>query len=177
MYALTAAACVLLALPLRAQADDTIPSSASSWALGGTVMMPRATGGANLALLGIGLSAGTLRPNIIGGDLAFVVSPTALAFGALIGGVRANLALPVAVGGSTLLVPSAGVSLLGGAASGGFGGVAGVNGTMAVIFFSRPLAEPGPSLGLRIAVASHRFGQDGDASVRMLEVGFVKRAQ
>lgn len=169
-------ASALYALPLRAQEADSLPP-VSTWAVGGTVMMPRAAGSTDLSLTAIGLSAGSLRPNRIGADLAFVVIPYSLAFGALAGGVRANFALPIAVAGNALVVPSGGVSLLGAAGSGGFGGVAGVNGTVAVIFFNRPLSEPGGSLGLRIAVAAHRFGQSGDASLRMLEVGFVRRVR
>lgn len=162
---------------LLAQQPDSTPPAASRWARGVTVMMPRVDGGGSLALTAVGLSAGSLRPHTLGGDLAFVALPAGLAFAVLAGGIRANLAVPITVGRSSLLVPSAGASLLGAAGSGGFGGLAGINGTLAVILFDRPLAEAGPSRGLRIAIASHRFGRNGDAAVRMLEIGFVKRGQ
>lgn len=160
-----------------AQQPDSTPPATSRWARGVTVMMPRVDGGGGLVLTAVGMSAGSLRTHTLGGDLAIVALPAGLAFAVLAGGIRANLAVPITVGRSSLLVPSAGASLLGAAGSGGFGGLAGTNGTLAVILFDRPLTEPGPSRGLRIAIASHRFGRNADAAVRILEIGFVKRGQ
>lgn len=167
----------LLPFSAAAQQEDPLPLTPSRWMLGGTVMMPSAAGGADVSLVALGLSAGTLRPNALGGDLAFVVLPRAVIAGVLVVGVRANLALPLVVGRNALLVPSAGVSLLGAAGAGGVGGLPGLNGTMAMIFFTRPLSDPGPAHGLRIALAMHRFGRDGEGGVQMLEIGFVRRAR
>lgn len=167
--------CALRAIPAVAQQTDSVPLAASPWMVGGTVMVPQAGGSVDASLSALGLSVGTLRPNTLGADLAFVVLPRGLQAGVLAGGMRANVALPIGIGRRALLVPSAGLSLLGAVGVGGVGGIRGLNGTMALIVFDRPTSEPGSSYGLRIALAHHRFSSDG--GLQMLEVGFVRRAR
>lgn len=169
-------ACALLAIPAVAQQADSLPLAASTWMVGGTIMVPHVGGSVDGSLSALGLSVGTLRPNTLGADLAFVVLPRGLQAGVLAGGVRANVALPIGIGGRALLVPSAGLSLLGAVGIGGVGGIRGLNGTMALIIFNRPMPGPGPSYGLRIALAQHRLGND-DGGLQMIEVGFVRRIQ
>lgn len=173
----TLAVCVMRPLPAFAQEADSLALASSSWMLGGTIMMPNVGNSVDGTFSALGLSAGTLRANRVGADLAFVLLPRGLQAGVLAGGARANLALPIGIGGRALLVPSAGLSLLGAVGVGGAGGIRGLNGTMGLIVFDRPISDPGPSYGVRIAIASHRFGNADESGLRMLEVGLVRRAR
>jgi hypothetical protein len=81
-------------------------------------------------------------------------------------GARANL---VAVWGSStgfLLLPTAGVSLIGGAGGGDGGAEIGVNGGVGF------MALNDSSAGIRVGMTWHRFGQG--LGVWLLEFGFVR---
>ncbi len=157
----------------RAQEEPRPPDSASHWMVGGTVIIPRGAAG----YAGIGLTASKIKAARPGLDLAAVIVPRALTEGFAMVGVRANIALPIAIGRSALLVPSAGATLLGAVGVLGADGARGYNGTLALVVFDKPLDGNSPALGFRAALAVHRLGDLSSGNVHMLELGFVRRAR
>lgn len=143
--------------------------------LGGAMMIPRAEGSFSSEFTFVGLTAGTARPGLVGVDMAFVVAPRALGYGFLVIGTRANIAVPVPLASNVLLIPSAGATLLGGIGAGGGDVMHGLNGSVAVAVFDKPLAAQSSSIGLRVALAVHRFGSEGNARIQVLEFGIVRR--
>ena len=146
----------------------------SDWLVGGTLMSPASYGGTGLLFTMVGVQTSSFRLNRPGVDLAFVAAPQGLLVGALFGGVRANISLPIRLDPAVYVVPSAGLSLAGGAGAGGnSGGGRGVNGTLAFIFAEPPRSDSGSSFGVRLAFARHRFSNESSA-VTLVEVGFVR---
>lgn len=168
---------MLLLLPLSlagAQADSTQSTSSEAWQVGGAVLLPQTSDEYGLSFLALGITATSVRPGRIGPDLAFVVVPRALQAGALVGGVRANAGFPVALSPAVVLLPSAGVSLLGAAGLFGVAGVGGLNATMALHFFRASESGLPAKSGLRVALGQHRFSGAG-GNVTFVEFGFVRR--
>jgi hypothetical protein len=92
--------------------------------------------------------------------------PRLLAEGVVVVGVRAGVALPLAIGRDVLLLPSGGASLIGGAGGGGGAALAGFNAGIAAVVFGTS------SVGLRTGVTWHRF-EGANGTIWLLEVGFV----
>ncbi|MCC7052905.1 MAG: hypothetical protein IT355_06520 [Gemmatimonadaceae bacterium] len=185
LLALLASLLVVLAVrPAKAQQRDSVPADtiatdpvtpadSGRWLVGGTIMLPSSSESLDLSFAAIGLTATSLRPNRPGPDFAVVVVPRALGFGVVVGGVRANLSLPIAVSPGVWLVPSGGLTLLGALGSSGATGAHGLNGALALIVARRSAGAASSSVGLRVALSRHRFG-DAD-HFTMLEAGFVRR--
>jgi hypothetical protein len=165
MYAINA-----VGADLRGQALPP-PERGPSWMLGGTLMIPPA----GAEFFAVGLTAATARPLRLGTDLAFGIVPRALASGLFAAGVRANLAVPLPLGSNTLLIPSAGVSLLGAGSALGFAGARGYNGTIAMVGFGKPIADRSRAIGFRVAYSAHTFGDLASVPLlHVLEVGIVR---
>ena len=159
---------------VRAQdVTSTDSTKSSSVMIGGTIMIPQVSGMSAAEFTAVGLTVSPARPNRIGPDLAFVIFPRALGYGVVGGAVRANIGLPIAMGPHMLFVPSAGLSLVGGVGYGA-GGMQGLNGTLALLWFADAPAASASSLGLRAALALHRFGGDAEGTIRVLEIGIVR---
>ena len=141
--------------------------------IGGTIMIPQVSGGSGAEFTAVGLTVSPARPNRLGAELAFVIVPYALGFGVVAGAVRANIGLPIRLGPNMLLVPSAGLTLLGALGSGVGGGSRGVNGTVALVyvFDANPASA---SIGVRAALAVHQFGSGQEGALRMFELGIVR---
>lgn len=156
-----------------AQGDTTATSGERNWQVGGAIMFP---GGdvSNASFAAVGLTATSARPNRIGPDLAFVLVPRSLQGGALLGGIRANIGLPVTISPTVTIVPSAGASFAAAVGAGGTGGARGWNGTLALLLF-RPRRDGSvASVGLRVAISEHQFS-GSDFGLRLFEIGFVRR--
>lgn len=82
-------------------------------------------------------------------------------------GFRGGVALPLLLAPGTWLLPSTGVSLIGGAGAGGGGGAIGYNAGVAAAAFGISRT------GLRIGITWHRF-QDLQGTVWLVELGFVR---
>src|SRR5688500_11559957 len=67
-----------------------------------------------------------VRPGQLGADVSLGTMPRTLTEGVLVLGVRAGIALAVPVSPGVLVLPSGGMSLIGGAGGGGGGGAMGV---------------------------------------------------
>lgn len=156
-----------------AQGDTTATSGEGNWQVGGAIMFP---GGevSNASFAAVGLTATSARPNRIGPDLAFVLVPRSLQGGALLGGIRANIGLPVTISPTVTVVPSAGASFAAAVGAGGTGGARGWNGTLALLLFRDRRDESTSSVGLRIAISEHQFS-GSEFGLRLFEIGFVRR--
>ena len=166
-----------------AAAQDSTTGRQPGWLVGGSLGVPAYRGDAAPELFTVGVHGTQLRPNRPGADVALGTLPRLLGTGIVAAGARAGVALPVGVplalprvllrvlprapARDIVLLPSVGVSLLGGTAGGGGGGTAGYHTGLATV-----LLGPGGG-GLRAGVTWHRFA-DGDAAVWLWEVGLVR---
>ncbi len=152
-----------------------IDSTPSHWMSGLTLLLPYERGETSSEFVGIGYSGMLARPNRIGPDLSIVVMPRFLAFGALLTGARFNLGLPIALGRHGFLMPSAGISAV--AATGvGTGAVtAGYNGALTLVLLDRDASGTSSDFGFRIGLSLHRFAAGSGPTLRVLELGLVKR--
>jgi hypothetical protein len=168
---------VLLAVPLitplglvTGQTAPVSPDSGrarpSGWLVGGSIGVPAADGNASVDLFTLAVHWTQLRPGALGADFAVGTMPRAFAEGLVVGLARAGLALPFQVSQGVLILPSAGVTLVGAASGGGGEGTAGLNAGLAAVIFGTG------SVGLRTGVTWHRFGNAG-TSVSLWELGLV----
>ena len=163
----------LLASPALASAQNS-PSAQDSagprlrgWLVGASVGVPVVDGVSVPELFTIGINWTQLRPGRLGADFSLGTMPRALSEGVLAVGARGGVALPLALRPGVLVLPSAGVSLLGGAGGGGGAGTTGFNAGLAAVIHGAG------SAGLRTGVTWHRFS-DAKAAVWLWEVGVVR---
>lgn len=117
-------------------------------------------------LFTLGVTFTQAKPNRLVPDVSIGTMPYAVAFGVLPIGVRAGVALPIAALPHLLLIPSAGVSLVGVASPGGGGGAGGVNaGFAAMTYFDQ--------VGIRAGVTLHNFGESDGGKYWLAEFGIV----
>lgn len=146
--------------------QDSDRAKRSGWLIGGSIGVPAVDGNASVDLFTIAAHWTQLRPRGVGADFAVGTMPRALAEGLVVGFAQAGFVLPLRVSQGVLILPSAGVTLVGAASGEGGGSNTGLNaGLHAVIFRTG-------SVGLRTGVAWHRFA-DGDAAVSLWELGLV----
>lgn len=188
LLAVTVAA---VATPVAAQTDTVVsapmplesptPAGPHRWHLASGIAVPilRDVHGAILTSIGFTATA-AVRPNQLAPDLALVVTPQALLVGAILANGRANLAVPLAVGRSSRLIPSAGLSIVGAAGVGGIGGLRGFNTTVAYHTFARTDGDSTARRGVRIALGRHLLSGSGSGigdggGFWLFEVGLVRR--
>ena len=163
----------ILASPTPSSAQNSPSAQGSTrpgprgWLVGGSVGVPMIDGEAVPDLFTIGMNWTQLRPGRLGADFSLGVMPRALTEGVVAGGARGGVALPLALSTGVLVLPSAGVSLLGGAGGGGGAVPIGFNAGLAAV-----IRGPG-SAGLRTGLTWHRFG-DAESAVWLWEVGLVR---
>ncbi len=162
------AALVAQAPPSPAPSADSTGAAPGGWLFGASVGVPGYEGEAVPELFTVGVHWTQLRPGRPGVDLAIGTMPRALAEGLVAVGARAGVALPLALARGAVLLPSAGVSLLGGVGAGGGGGTTGLNAGVAAVL------GPAGGAGLRTGVTWHRFGEAG-GGLWLVEVGVVRR--
>ena len=163
----------LLASPAPASAQNSPPAEGSAtsgprgWLVGASVGVPIVDGAAIPDLFTIGINWTQLRPGRLGADFSLGTMPRALTGGVVAGGARGGVALPLALSRGVLVLPSAGISLLGAAGTGGGEGTTGFNAGLAAVIHGAG------SAGLRTGVTWHSFGDAGGA-VWLWEVGIVR---
>ena len=164
----TRVALLILGLSAReSQAQDSTSAPRSRWMVGGSLGMLRYGGAfAPLELTTIGMHFTQLRPGALGADFSIGIVPRALAEGFLLSGARGGVALPLALAPNVIVLPSAGVTLIGGVGAGGGGGTWGTNLGAAAVFGSG-------STGFRTGVTWHRLNDSTDG-IWLLEFGVVK---
>jgi hypothetical protein len=163
----------LLAASARAGAQHTTlvrnstGEKRSGWLTGASIGVPAYEGDAVTEMLTIGVHWTQLRPGRLGADFSLGTMPRALAEGVVVVGARGGVALPLALSSGVLVLPSAGVSFVGGVGAGGGGATAGLNAGIAAVLFGAS------SVGLRTGVTWHRFG-NSESAVALWEIGFVR---
>lgn len=164
----TRVALLILALVAReSRAQDSSSAPSSRWMVGGSVGMLRYGGEfAPLQYSTIGMHFTQVRPGALGADFSIGIIPRVLAEGFLLAGARGGVALPFALAPNVLLLPSAGLTLIGGLGAGGGGGTWGSNLGAAAVFGSG-------SVGFRTGVTWHRLSGGGDG-IWLLEFGVAK---
>lgn len=163
-----------LFIPVGVVTGQTSPPSQSSdtakpgaWLVGGSIGVPASDGGTLPDLFTVAVHGTQLRPRGLGFDFAVGTMPRALAEGVAVGFARSGVALPFHLSRGVLMLPSAGVSLVG-AASGDGGGInTGLNAGLAAVIFGTG------SVGLRTGVTWHRFA-GAETSVSLWELGLVR---
>jgi hypothetical protein len=135
------------------------------WIVGPLIGVPGVGTEAFTEAITLGVGATRLVPNRPGVDLALGVVPRFIGDGAIVLGARVGLGLPLALSNDLFVVPSAGLSALGGFGGGGGGGTAGFYGGVATV-----LAVG--SMGFRAGVTWHRFGS-GDGNLWLAELGMM----
>lgn len=163
----------LSSAPMVTHAQDSTSASPaaatrevrSGWIVGGLVGMPGFGAEPLPELMTLGLSATHLVPNRPGLDVALSALPRGFMEGVLVLHGRLGIALPVTLGRNAFLIPSGGVSAIGGMGGGDAGGIAGYYGSVATVLATG-------SVGFRAGVALHRFaGLDG--AVWHVELGVM----
>jgi len=156
----------LFAINADAQRSLTDSSTtARNWLVGASVGMPGYESEPVPELFTIGMNLTQMRPGRLGADFAIGTMPRAFAFGAGVLGARAGVVLPIAPTPDVLFLPSAGVSLVGGAGEGGGAAIGGLNAGAAMVFWTN-------DVGFRSGITWHRF-QDFRESVWLVEIGIV----
>ena len=149
---------------LRAQ--DTVQAHHSSWSIGASIGLPGYESQTDASLFVVGFQLAQLRHGKLGADLSVGTMPRILLEGVMAAGARAGVVLPIGLSGSTAILPTAGVSVLGAFGSGGGAVEAGVNAGLGLLFGGRERT------GLRLGATWHHFAELG-SRVWLLEVGFV----
>lgn len=150
-------------------AQDAAAAEHGPWLVGGSIGMPVANGSPLPELITIGAHWTQFRPGQLGADFWLGTIPRTLPEGIVTVGARGGVALPFALASGLYLVPSAGLTLLGGVSSGGAGGEAGANAGIAA-----KISSKSSSVGLRVGVTGHRFLRVG-GMVWLWEIGLGRR--
>jgi hypothetical protein len=118
-------------------------------------------------LFTIGMNVTQLTAGRLGADFSVGTMPRALMSGAGVIGLRFGGVLPAALARDVVLLPSAGLSLLGIAGEGIATGFAGVNAGLAAVLWTGPT-------GVRTGITLHHFDQ-ARGVIWLIEFGLVRR--
>ncbi len=159
-------------VPAQAVPDTTPRSTAadssSAWLFGVSAGVPGYEDEPFLELFTIGIHGTHLRGGGRPGfDYSLGTMPRALGEGVFVLGFRGGVAVPLTLSSRALLLPSAGLSLIGGAGESGGGGTAGLNIGIAAVVLGLN------GTGLRTGVTWHRF-QDSGGAIWLVELGVVR---
>lgn len=157
-------------LPASAQNSSAEPDSSTApregWIVGPSIGMPTTGRWVSPEAITIGLNFTRLSPGHLGADISFGTMPRVLAAGIVAFGFRADAAYPVSVSPSMLLLPAAGVSVVGVGGDGGGGGALGANAGLAAVFHGKS------PTGLRVGITAHQFLMAVEP-IFLIEVGVV----
>jgi hypothetical protein len=159
--------------PMSAGAQDSLAKSDSTvrpqggWIIGPSIGVFTAGGEVSPELITVGLQFTSLTPARLGADISIGTMPRALADGILAVGIRADAAYPVSVLPHLLLLPAAGLSVVGVGGDGGGGGAMGINAGLAAVFHGNS------PTGLRLGVTVHKFAML-ETPVFLVELGVVR---
>jgi hypothetical protein len=166
---LAIAALLLTAVHAEAQSSAVVMDTASpqphGWVVGASLGVPGYETTPSPDLFTVGFNFTHVSPGQLGADFAIGTIPRFLTGGAVPLGLRAGVALPLAAAPHLLVIPSAGASALGAVASGGAGGIVGLNAGLTTVMYMG-------STGFRTGITIHAF--DGaDAPIWLFEIGLV----
>jgi hypothetical protein len=159
---------LLLIAAARLPAQQSTATPAGGWIIGGSVgMFGVGTETVPLELFTLGMHWTQVRPGHLGADISIGTVPRVLAEGVVVGAARLGVTYPVTVAPGLLLLPTAGLSLIGGVGQGGAGGARGYNLGGAMVLGTGPL-------GVRAGATWHRIDQSS-STIWLAEVGLVGR--
>jgi hypothetical protein len=167
VLAATAATTVPCSRSATAAAQDTASARRDGWLIAGSVGVPGYESEPIPELMTVGVQWTWLHPGRLGPDFSLGTIPRVLAEGVVAVGFRGGVALPVEFSPGVFLLPSGGVSLVGGFGGGGAGGLVGLNTGIAAVILGRN------SVGVRAGITWHRF-QDAEGSIWLVEFGIVR---
>jgi hypothetical protein len=148
-------------------ASDSTKKDYGGWMIGASVGIPGYRSESAPELFTFGFHFTQMQPNRVGGELSIGTMPRAVAERVAVIGVRGNFALPVELGRYVLVVPSAGLSMVGAAGpGGGTAALIGVNGSLATVLWLRA------GVGARAGMSWHSF-ENSNGAVWLAEFGFV----
>lgn len=148
----------------RLEAQDSSWANRQGWIVGGSLgMLGSGTATAPLEHTVIGVNFTHVRPGSIGADISIGTIPRTLADGVLVVGTRLDAAVPVPLAHGMLLLPAAGLSLVGGLSAGGAGATPAYNVGGAVVFGTG-------NVGFRTGLTWHR-PMESMGGIWLLEVG------
>jgi hypothetical protein len=136
------------------------------WVIGASIGMPGYGKEAAPELFTVGMNVTQIKAGRLGADISVGTMPRAFTGGAAVVGARAGGVLPIALAPDVLLLPSAGLSLLGGAGDGAVTGLAGVNAGIAAVVWTGPI-------GVRTGITWHHF-QNARGAIWLVELGIVR---
>jgi hypothetical protein len=160
----------VLVASLRAAAQSLAPTAVEAprldgWLTGVSLGLPGYGSATDPTFFTFGFNVSRLRPGHLGPDLSIGTLPMWLAEGAVPFGVRAGFALPVEAAPHFLVLPSAGLTVIGLLSPDGGGAIRGYNVGLATVAYSG-------TVGLRTGVTLHSF-PDARGAAWLLEVGIV----
>jgi hypothetical protein len=183
--AVVSASLIASAIPgaVAAQTDagtDAAPAG-TPWHVGVSVSVPGFRSEWLPIATGLTLSASSSAPGRPGFEVSGALLPVALAYGGVAGAVRTNVTFPWLPAPQLLVVPSVGVTGVGGFARNGAGGRAGVNAGGAIFLLAsrEPRTRTSP-LDLRIGFSRHLLYEPGSSDTLrfwVLEVGLMRRSR
>lgn len=149
-----------------AHGQDTADTDTDRWLVGGSIGVPGYGGEVVPSLFTIAVHGTRVRRGRIGPELFVGTMPRALFEGVLAVGARSGLTWAAPLSENVLLMPSAGVSFLGGIGPGGGGAELGANAGLSAV------AIENSSGGFRVGMTWHAFPGLG-GSLWLLEFGFI----
>lgn len=138
----------------------------NGWIVGPSIGFPTAAAEVSPEVLTVGLQFTRLDPGHLGADLAVGTLAQALAEGIAAFGFRADAAYPVSVSPRLLMLPAAGLSVVGALGEGGGGGIIGINAGLAAV------VHGASGIGLRVGITAHQFPM-AEIPIFLIEVGVV----
>ena len=147
-----------------AQGQDSANAPPAEWMIGMSLGVPGMQRNVYPMFATFGLQFTEIQNRSLGADLAIGTMPYLLLNGSIPFGFRGGLTVPF-VSPHLIVVPSSGVSVIGGMGAGGAGGLLGLNTGIAAIVRRR-------GLGLRTGVTLHFF-PGLNRPVWLAELGFV----
>jgi hypothetical protein len=159
--------------------DSTIVSDTTKtkreWMSGLAFAVPSAGGEVFVPATSVGMSIVRVKPYRIGPDVAVLFVPQTLLLGFALGGARLNLGVPLTLGPNLALLPSAGFTVVAGAGA-GFGALgAGANGSLSVLLLDGFEGLSTSKYALRLGASFHRPVAAGSGTLRLFELGVVRR--
>ena len=170
MPARSLALLAVICASLRAGAQGSAPADGNAskldgWLAGVSLGLPGYRSTTAPSLMTVAFNVSQLRPGHIGPDLSIGTMPSLLPEGAVPFFARAGFALPFEAAPSVLVLPSAGLTVVGVSGPDGSGAIPGLNVGLATVAYSG-------TVGLRTGITLHSFpGARG--AIWLLEVGVV----
>lgn len=145
---------------------DSSTRRLDGWIVGPSLGMPTASGEVSPEAITVGLGFTSVSPGRLGADISVGTMPRALAYGVIAFGFRADASYPVSLSPRLLLLPAAGMSVVGVGGDGGGGGSIGINAGLSAVIHGDSRT------GFRFGVTMHEFPL-AEVPIFLIEMGVV----